>query len=168
VAPIRNPISANMSVEREAFLSVDGFRLGFGKTGAKWGADETELCIRISRAHPSRQWLYWPNARVHHQVPAARSTFRYFLSRCYQEGVVKAALTPIAGRQTALSSERAYALRVLPIGFAARLRSGLMHRDRSSFAQAGALLLGLLATVTGFARGAIGTRLGEERLPPPA
>jgi hypothetical protein len=142
---------------------VDGFREGFGKIGARGGADETELCIRISRAHPSRPWLYWPDARVRHRVPAARSTLRYFLSRCYQEGVVKAALTPIVGREMGLSSERAYVLRVLPIGFACKLWNGLTRRDRESLLQAGALFVGLLATMTGFAHGMLGTRLRERR-----
>jgi glycosyltransferase involved in cell wall biosynthesis len=166
VAPIRNPISANMSVGRDAFLSVDGFRAGFGKKGAKGGSDETELCIRISLANPSLQWLYWPTAKVYHQVPAERTSLRYFVSRCYQEGVVKAELTPIAGGATALSSERAYLVRVLPIGFASKLWSGLIRRDLDSFAQAGVLLIGLLATMVGFARGVLAARLFGSPPPP--
>ena len=162
-AEIRNTIAANMSVERQAFADAGGFRAGFGKVGASSGADETELCIRMGAANPGRPWIRWPAARVRHRVPARRCTLRYFVVRCYQEGKVKAALTSLAGAQAGLASEREYASRILPGGFARNAWQGLTRLDRSAIGRAGAIALGLLAPGLGFLEGSIRARFANAR-----
>jgi hypothetical protein len=56
-----------------------------------------------------------PDAGVRHHVPPGRQRPVYFLQRCFYEGVGKAQLRHLA-TSAALSSERSYALRVLPAG----------------------------------------------------
>src|SRR5205823_50969 len=78
------------------------------------GCEETELCIRALQQSPGRMLVYEPEARVGHQVPAARGRLRYFLSRCFAEGLSKAAVVELRGSRVGLESERRYALCVLP------------------------------------------------------
>jgi glycosyltransferase involved in cell wall biosynthesis len=47
-APVRNLIGANMSLRRDVFGMVGGFRTDVGRVGTRpLGCEETELCIRI-------------------------------------------------------------------------------------------------------------------------
>ena len=121
---VRNLIGCNMSFRREVFEQLGGFTTRLGRVGSKpLGGEETELCIRIGKHAPGRTVLYDPETSVHHRVPRERSTLRYFLSRCYSEGVSKAVLARLAGTDSGLSSERSYALRTLPSGVWAELKS---------------------------------------------
>ena len=49
-------------------------------------------------------------------MPAARSTFGYFRARCYAEGLSKALVTASVGAGDGLATERAHALKALPLG----------------------------------------------------
>ena len=90
-APIRNAWSENMAVARTDFLKIGGFREGFGKAGLEpRGGEDTDFCIRLSIASEHGIWWYEPSARVGHSVPAGRSTLRFFIVRCYNEGGTKA------------------------------------------------------------------------------
>jgi GT2 family glycosyltransferase len=80
-SPVRNLIAANMFVRRSVFMELGGFRAGFGKTGARSGTEETELCIRAGQRWPGAVWLYDPRVRVSHRVPRTRSRVRYFIQR---------------------------------------------------------------------------------------
>jgi GT2 family glycosyltransferase len=158
-APVRNVIGCNMSFRREAFadgLSFDS-RLGRTATGAA-GCEETELCIRLSRARPEMRILYDPSARVRHRVEPDRYRRRYFLERCHAEGISKAAVTRAVGRGPALAAERRYVTRTLPSGVAAGVRAAVGGRDANGAARAAAILAGLLATTVGYARGSLSSR----------
>jgi GT2 family glycosyltransferase len=163
-APIRNLIAANMSVRRDAFEALGGFRSGFGKIGKRLGCEETELCIRARQRWPKSVWLYEPQARVHHKVPAARSTWTYFRSRCYDEGLIKALVSRLVGRQDGLASERAYVVRILPTGVAINLWAALRHRDVNRLLRAGAIVAGLAFTTLGYLKATLSSALTQRAL----
>ena len=133
-----------MSFRRQVFEQLGGFTTRLGRVaGRPLGCEETELCIRIGRQAPSRTILYDPAVAVHHHVPRERTTWRYFVSRCYSEGISKAELSRISGRRRGLSSERTYTLQTLPSGVWANLKAG-------RFGRATAIVVGFCATVAGY------------------
>lgn len=151
-AVVRNLIGANMSFRRDVLATVGGFRADLGRVGSHpAGCEETELCIRAAAQFPGGVLYYQPEATVHHHVPEARATWRYFRARCYAEGLSKAAVSRVTGAQRALSSERAYVSRVLPRGLAKAAASINPARGL-------ALVTGLSATVTGYAVGSFARR----------
>jgi GT2 family glycosyltransferase len=158
-APVRNLIGANMSIRRDVFAHVGGFRSDMGRIGRRpLGCEETELCIRAARLMPGGVFLYEPRARVAHVVPASRTTWRYFRSRCYSEGLSKARVAALSGRADGLSSERTYATRTLPYGVARGLADA-GRGDPAGLARASAIAFGLAMTAAGYfagtARGAL-------------
>ena len=151
---VRNMIGCNMSFRREVFEELGGFTTELGRVGSKpLGGEETELCIRIGRHAPDRTLLYDPQTSVRHRVPRDRSTLRYFLSRCYSEGVSKAVLARLAGTESGLSSERSYALKTLPSGVWSELRAAVRGGDAAALGRAGAIVIGLCSTVAGYVMG---------------
>ena len=152
VAEIRNPIGANMAFRREALRDAGGFIDGIGRVGAvPLGCEETELAIRIRRM-TGGVVLHLPAARVAHRVTASRVTWRYFVSRCWSEGLSKALVAGYAGPRAALASERAYAARTLPLGVARAFRDAL-RGDAAGLARGAAIAVGLAITASGYARG---------------
>lgn len=158
---VRNPIGANMSFRRQLFDAIGGFRDGLGRIGENpVGGEETELCIRAARHDARTQFLYQPRAVVRHHVPASRTTWRYFMARCFAEGVSKAAITRSVGRGPALASERRYATRTLPAGVARGL-ADVVRGDRWGATRAAAIVAGLLATTAGYGTGWFRPRQGR-------
>lgn len=151
--PVRNLIGANMSYRRSALAAAGGFREGIGRVGRRpLGCEETELSIRVLERFPGGRVLYDPAARVEHKVPRSRQSLRYFLERCYAEGLSKALVTRLVGAASGLSSERTYTFQTLPRGVAAGLRDGL-HGDPAGIARAAAIVLGLATTTLGYVVG---------------
>ena len=148
--PIRNPIGASMGVRRSTLAAVGGFSELVGRVGTlPVGCEETDLSIRVRQSDRFAVILRDTTARVDHLVPRQRQTVRYFMSRCYHEGRSKAVLASRVGSADGLSSERAYATKVLPRGVVTHLRS-VGHGDGYGFARAGLVPLGLGATGFGF------------------
>ena len=152
--PIRNPLGCNMAFRRAVLAPVGGFDQMLGRIGnVPFGLEETELCVRLIKADPSARIVMVRDAAVRHHVPAGRQRPAYFLQRCFYEGVGKAQLRHLAS-SAALSSERSYALRVLP---AAVLREvvGSIRLDRplARLSKAAAIVGGLGAAGTGYAWG---------------
>ena len=102
---------------------------------------------------PGRFVVYDPSARVSHNVPASRSRWRYFVSRCYAEGRSKAAVARLVGSHDGLSSELRYSTRVLPAGLARGLRDAFVRGDAGGLGRAAAIVLGLAVTTVGFVAG---------------
>ena len=156
---IRNPIGTNFSVRRDVIAEVGGFegRLGRlvrdGKVVAGT-ADETEVCIRAGQIHPDGVFRLAPGARVHHQVPASRATWRYYRERCRLEGSSKAVLTKLVGTGSGLASERRYVRSVLPRGIWRELR----HGGRTGPLRAGAIVAGLAYTGGAYLRAELSLR----------
>ena len=154
IAPVRNPIGAAMVMKREGFDAVGTFKAGVGRVGEiPFGCEETEWCIRVSQKWPQTRFLYDPQAVVYHYVPSARTTWSYFISRCYNEGLSKALLSYLVGTQDSLSSEQEYTLKVLPSGVLRGLRDGFFRLDPSGFGRAFAIVLGLGVTGFGYVTG---------------
>ncbi len=159
-ARIRNPIGANMSFRREVFETLGGFRSGLGRVGTRpLGCEETELCIRACQLWPHYTFLYQPPASVFHRVPANRTCWGYFCSRCFSEGLSKAIVSRYVGAKDGLASERAYTLRTLPNGIICGLADTLFRRDLSGLARAGAIIAGLAVTTAGYVVGSIFSRV---------
>jgi len=156
-AAVRNMIGCNMSFRRETFEEVGGFPHGIGRIGSRpLGGEETELCIRALRRWPDRQILYEPAAIVHHRVPPARGTFWYFRSRCYSEGLSKAAISRLVGSGSALSTERSYTMRTLSRGVRQNVADGARHPRGGGMRRAAAIVVGLTATTAGYVMGRMG------------
>lgn len=152
-APVRNLIGCNMSFRRELFAAVGGFRHGMGRIGTKpLGCEETELCIRASQRWPMHSLRYEPLARVHHHVPAARTTWAYFVARCYAEGLSKGQVTQLVGANDGLASEWRYTVQTLPQGALRGLLDLLTRWDLGGAGRAGAIVMGLLITTVGYLR----------------
>jgi hypothetical protein len=151
-------IGANMSFRKAAFDGLE-FRSGLGRIGTvPLGGEETDLCIRAARKHPNGVILYEPSASVRHLVTPERAQIRYFLRRCYAEGISKAAISRFVGSQAGLSSERSYVAKVLPRGVLRGLGETLRGRGWAGAARALAILAGLGATAIGYAVGLFNTR----------
>lgn len=112
---VRNVLGGNASFRRTAFDAAGGFATGIGRDGDKrpLGGEETELCIRLTRARPDAVLLIDDRAVIHHRVPAVREHFGYFRTRTYAEGLSKALVARSVGADKGLESERRYTTRVL-------------------------------------------------------
>ncbi|MFN8446530.1 MAG: glycosyltransferase [Caldilineaceae bacterium] len=150
VARVRNLIGCNMSFRRSIFKEIGGFRNEIGRVGTlPVGCEETELCIRAQQEWPFAEFVYDPDAHVQHHVPTQRASLRYFLERCYAEGVSKAQIARYVGNQAALSTEQSYVTRTLPAG----VFTGLSDCFWGHFYGAGramAILIGLVTTIIGY------------------
>jgi glycosyltransferase involved in cell wall biosynthesis len=154
LTPVRNFIGANMSFRRHVFDSVGGFDGAVGRVGTTpIGCDETELCIRILERMPRGRLLYEPRSVVRHRVPPARARWPYFWRRCWAEGRSKAVVARAHPGPRALSSERTYALGVLPGAFGRALGEAAARRDREALVRAGAIASGLAVTTAGYFAG---------------
>jgi GT2 family glycosyltransferase len=143
-APIRNVWSANMVVRRKAFAAVGGFRNGFGKVGDQNRPEDTDLCLRMS-ARDGGVWMYVPTAVISHEVPASRSTFRFFLSRCYAEGRGKIQMAGHLNGGEDLGTERDYLRRTLPRAVTRGLLDAGRGRGLAHALRAGAVVAAVFA-----------------------
>jgi len=149
--PVRNLIGANMSLRREVFELVGGFRSGLGRVGTvPAGCEETELCIRVQQQRPGSVFLFEPSALVRHRVPAERATWAYFRARCFAEGRSKAIVAAQSGMRDGLASERAHTLTTLPRGVRRGLGDAVVRGDRAGLGRAAAILGGLAVTMAGY------------------
>ena len=147
--PVRNVWSGSMAIRREAFEAVDGFRRGFGKVDARNRPEDTDLCLRAAECDGGGVWIYEPNTIANHQVPAHRTTFHYFVRRCYYESQGKAALASFNGITESISEERQYARRILPYGIMRGLRE-TARGEASGMARNFAIVAGLSFAIAGF------------------
>ena len=93
VAPVRNLIGAAMSFRRYLFDEIGTFDTEMGRLGVlPLGCEETEFAIRVRLNVAGAEILHVPSAIVLHHVEPERVRIRYFLHRCYAEGLSKAAV----------------------------------------------------------------------------
>ncbi len=154
--PIRN-LFGSMCFRREVFDGIGVFNTGVGRTehSIPWGCEETELCIRARKRNTSAQFVFEPRALVWHKIPAKRLSFRYFLLRCYAEGVSKACVSTLQASGDVLSIERQYVLRVLSRGVMLGVGDAILRLDAGGLGRAFAIMMGLISTVAGFLVGKI-------------
>lgn len=160
VTPVRNVWSGNMAIRREVFDAIGGFRLSFGKTGARSRPEDTDLCLRASSARQGTYWVFQPAALAHHKVPTSREQFRFFVRRCFAEGQGKADLAALGDRATAISSEKSYVRTVLPRGVVMGLGEAI-RGDPMGVARSGVIVLGLAAATAGLASERLKQRRGR-------
>ena len=162
---VRNPLGCNMAFRRQSVIDVGGFDETLGRLGnLPFGLEETELCVRLTNAHPSSRIVMARGAAVRHHVPPGRQRPGYFFQRCFYEGVGKSQLRDLASSQ-ALSAERSYALSVLPAAVFREL-AGTVRLDRpvTRLKRIGAIVGGLVAAAAGYGWGrlkSIGTPNGR-------
>jgi len=158
---VRNVLGGNASFRRTAFDAAGGFATGIGRDGDRLplGCEETELCIRLTRARPDAVLLIDDRAIIHHRVPGPRERFRYFRTRTYAEGLSKALVARSVGADKGLESERRYTTRVLPAGVARGLRDALLARPGGA-GRAGAIVAGVLTAAGGYVVGSVRARRG--------
>ena len=150
VAPQRNLIGAAMSFRRSVFDEVGLFDTDMGRLGTlPLGCEETEFALRVRSTFVGTELVHVPLAVVHHHVGAERTNVKYFLRRCFAEGVSKAAVAQRAGSERALASERAYVRSTLPRGVFDGLRAGC-RGDLGGFARSVMIVLGLFTTAAGY------------------
>ena len=93
VAPVRNLIGAAMSFRRYLFDEIGTFDTEMGRLGVlPLGCEETEFAIRVRLNVAGAEILHVPSAIVRHHIEPERVRVRYFLHRCYAEGLSKAAV----------------------------------------------------------------------------
>lgn len=164
-APIRNPIGANMAIRRRVFDEVGGFTSGIGRIGATpLAGEETELCIRYSTQHPDECFMLAHRAVVNHRIPSSRLNWHYFWTRCWAEGLSKAAVSSLVGSNSGLSTERTYVIKALPRELLQNLRL-ITHQPRTALTNASLIVMGALITAAGFLKGAVALRRSPLRVP---
>jgi GT2 family glycosyltransferase len=146
---VRNGWSNNLGVRRDAFEAVGGFREGFGKLGDVNRPEDTDFCLRVNDHVGGFAWIDATDAVVWHHVSASRSTAGFFIRRCFNEGRGKALLRSLAG-SAGVSTEWTYALRALPLGFAAGVADAVRGRPLG-LPRAGAIAAGFAATAAVYA-----------------
>jgi glucosyl-dolichyl phosphate glucuronosyltransferase len=161
---VRNPYGGCACYRREMFEVVGGFRTDMGRIGTlPMGCEETELCIRASQYWPKKVFLYEPQAKIHHRIPSSRAKWHYFRSRCFAEGLSKAAVTRYVGAKDGLATERTYIVRTLLRGIARGVMDGIFHLDITGFARSGAIAAGLIITANGYLAGVMAQRFASHK-----
>jgi len=157
-ARIRNPIGSNMALRRRVMETVGGFTLGIGRIGkVPLGGEETELCIQYATRVPAERFVLSREAVVHHRVPTSRLTWRYFLSRCWAEGLSKAVISRRVGGSTGLAAERAHLVRSVPRDLLASML--VVARDpRAGSKRAAMIVSGAATAIAGLAWGFVFAR----------
>ncbi len=157
--PVRNLLGGNASFRREVFGLAGGFPSGVGRSGQRLplGCEETEFCIKIGQRRPGALLLIDDRAVIWHRVRQDRATARYFLKRCYAEGMSKAVVSRRVGSADGLAAERRQAFVTLPAGIARGL-AGVFGGDLAGAGRAVAIVGGLAAAVAGYTAGLLTRR----------
>ncbi len=155
---IRNAIGANMAIRRKVFELVGGFAEGIGRLNLiPLGCEETEIAIRYTAAYPDERFVMNREAVVHQVIPASRLTWHYFWSRCWSEGLSKAAVAYLVGFDSGLSAERRHLARAIPTEFVQTFRR-IFVQPRDAIFRLGLLLVGTTCAASGFVWGKIAVR----------
>ena len=156
VSPVRNPIGANMSMRTGTVLDIGGFNAAVGRVGSRpRGCEETELAIRLTMTRPESVILYVPAAGVDHHVGKERHTFRYFLRRCWHEGLSKATVVRLVGSSPGLECERRHVAMVIPAALLRDLRN-CATGDLTAPMRIISTIGGLATVTAGYMAGSIG------------
>lgn len=91
---VRNVISANMAVKKEVFDEIRFEKMFDGKN---WKMEDTLLGIRLVLRYEN-VILYDPANTVYHNVPSDRTKLSYVHRRALSEGILKARLGDMIGR----------------------------------------------------------------------
>jgi GT2 family glycosyltransferase len=148
-AAVRNVWTNSMVIRRRAFEAAGGFRDDFGKVGIRCRPEDTDLCLRVASARERGIWIYDPAGVINHRVPAKRTTWSYFIMRCFDEGWGKGVLASLDGNGESTSLERLYVRRVLPAGIGRGLRETACG-NASGMLRSIVIAVGLCVAVVGY------------------
>ena len=166
---VRNPLGCNMAFRAELFRRVGTFNPAIGRLGSlPLGCEETEFCLRASRAAPGGRIALVRGAEIDHHVPAARATVGYLLRRCYFEGISKALVRRLGDRRS-LDTERTYLRHALPARVKASVRRALGGHLEEGLGAVGAMVGSVGAAAAGYLVGLIVFRVRPPAVvtPPP-
>jgi glucosyl-dolichyl phosphate glucuronosyltransferase len=154
-APVGRLIGANMSVRRLALSEIGGFHSD--------DHDDMDMCHRLRHLRPADHVVYEPAARVHHFVPAVRTTWGYFWRRCFfvNRGKVEAfrQMEGAANR----SADVGFVAHALSRGVSKGLQDAL-RGDPWGAARAGSIVAGVALAGSGHVAGVWqGRRAGSRR-----
>ena len=149
-----------MAVRRDAFEAVGGFQPEFAKVGERSRPEDTDLCLRMSRADGGR-WIYVPGAVVDHLVPRERATIRYLITRCYDEGRGKVCIGRRHRGAVDLGPEWVYLRRTLPRAIGRGLAQTLRGDGLGGLARSASVLAAFAAAAVGGAVEAMHLRGGS-------
>jgi glycosyltransferase involved in cell wall biosynthesis len=149
-------IGCNMSFHRSVFDAVGEFTESLGRIGTiPMAGEETEFCMRVGEIMPDSCLIYDPSIAVSHLVPIQRTSFKYFLSRSFAEGLSKAILAKRMNRRVSFNTERVYTFKILPSGF-------FRYVSKIEIRRSVVIVIGLFVTGAGFFLGLL-TPKSEER-----
>lgn len=155
---VRNFHGGAALLRAETFLDVGGFDPAAGYRG-RWagGAEEADYCLRATQ-RTGGWFVATPRALMRHHVPASRLRWRYFIRRCYGEGVMKGAMSRRlrsgSHERGALGPERSFGLR-MPL---AMLRAVATRGERG---QAVGIAVGVVAVLAGLLRASLSRGLTD-------
>jgi glycosyltransferase involved in cell wall biosynthesis len=153
---IRNIWGGNTAIRKEVFEKVGLFRAEVGRLGRIRGiGEEADLCLRIRHEIPGAQILYEYKAITYHKVPSWRINLRYLIQRSYNEGFFKYLVEKLSDKSSskALSTENSYLRYLLINSIPQRMR---FFYKPWTLAQAGAIIISILATGVGYLKGRLG------------
>jgi len=133
-APLAHLIGANMSVRRLALNEIGGFQSD--------NHDDMDMCHRLAHQRPGERILFEPRAKVHHFVPAERTTWSYFCRRCFFVNMGKVQAFQQMEGAANLSAELDFVGRAVSRGVTQALRQTL-RGDVSGVARALSILVGI-------------------------
>jgi hypothetical protein len=169
---VRHLMGANMSLRRRLLVESGGFDVGLSRIGTRsLGCEETEICIRTERRHPGGVYLYEPRATVRRHVRWSHTTWSYYRSRCYSEGLSKAVVRGLVGLEWRMSSQKPYLRSIIPRAIGRNLGKAL-RGEPIGIAGLVALAVGVVMTGIGYTAGRIrfprNEKFTQVRLPTPA
>lgn len=151
---VRNPIGGNMSMRTRDAIEAGGFDARVGHVGDRSrGGEETDLSIRLTSLQPGSIFRYVPEAIVDHHIESHRVRFKYFLIRCWNEGISKAIVVRLNGSK-GLESERRYVTGALPTAIRRDL-AATIKGDPNGFMRMIAIIAGLSVTMVAYALGRV-------------
>ena len=152
---VRNPIGANMSMRTRKALDIGGFDESVGRVSNRpQGCEETELAIRLTAQWPKSSVIYVPDAAVDHHVGRERIRLKYFLNRCWHEGLSKATVVRLAGSSAGLERERRHITTVIPLSLLKDIRR-LVTGDLYAIGRITITFSGIAMVTTGYLTGHI-------------
>ena len=155
---VRNFSGASMSLRRRLLVESGGFDAGLSRIGTRsLACEETEICARLQRRHLDGVYLYEPKALVRRHVPCSRTTWSYYRSRCYAEGLSKAVVRDLAGPEWTMSSEKSFLRSIIPRAIGRNLVKALRGQPSG--------IAGVMALTGGVLINGIGYSVGRIRLP---
>ncbi|MFO1135790.1 MAG: glycosyltransferase family 2 protein [Rhodoblastus sp.] len=157
---VRNLMGGAMVVKRALYERSGPFNGLIGRKGAfPISCEETEWCIRARAAAPQIKFYMEPKAVIRHKATADRLTWKYFVTRCFAEGLSKAYMTSLLANNAPLRTEGRYVLETLSFGILKGLGDAV-RLDAAGLARAAAIVVGLSSTTAGFLLGKAQTFAG--------